>query len=45
MDMISSGSIDPSVLITHTFPFDGIMEAYDLFESHSDGVVKVAIKM
>ena len=45
MDMISSGSIDPSVLITHTFPFDRIMEAYDLFESQSDGVVKVAIKM
>lgn len=45
MDLIGSGSIDPSVLITHTFDFEDIMDAYDLFASREDGVMKVAIRM
>lgn len=45
MDLISEGRLDPSILITHEFPFDGIMEAYDLFSSGSDGVMKVLIRM
>ncbi len=43
MDLISQGRIDASCLITHRFPFDRIMEAYELFESRRDGVMKVAI--
>lgn len=45
MDLISSGAIDPSVLITHRFPFDDVMSAYELFASRSDGVMKVALSM
>lgn len=45
MDLISEGVLDPSVLISHEFPFDRIMEAYDLFSSGSEGVMKVLIRM
>lgn len=44
MGLISDGSIDPSVLVTHRFPFERIMDAYELFEGHLDGVMKVAIR-
>ena len=44
MDLVEKGVLDPSVLITHTFDFGDVMEAYDLFESRSDGVMKVALK-
>lgn len=43
MDLIERGRIDSSCLITHTFPFERIMDAYDLFASHRDGVMKVRI--
>lgn len=45
MDLIGTGRIDPSVLVTHRFTFDRIMDAYRLFESKSDGVMKVAVKV
>ena len=45
MELISSGAIDPSVLVTHRFPFEDVMSAYDLFASRSDGVMKVALSM
>lgn len=45
MDLIAEGRIDPSVLVTHRFGFDDIMEAYDLFSNHRDGVMKVAVKI
>ena len=45
MDMIASGDIDPSVLVTHRFDFDHIMDAYELFAEHRDGVMKVAVKV
>ena len=45
MDLIAEGRIDPSVLVTHRFGFDNIMEAYDLFENHRDGVMKVAVRI
>lgn len=44
MDLISEGSIDPSILVTHTFQSDEIMDAYDLFAEHRDGVMKVAVR-
>ena len=40
---ISEGKIDTTPLITHTFPFSKIEEAYDLFENRRDNVIKVAI--
>jgi threonine dehydrogenase-like Zn-dependent dehydrogenase len=44
MAMVQSGRFDPTPLLTHTFSLDHIVEAYDLFGSRRDGVLKVAIK-
>ena len=41
--LIEAGKLDATPLITHTFPLNRIEEAYDLFENHRDGVIKVAI--
>jgi alcohol dehydrogenase len=40
---VQSGRFDPLPLITHRFALDDIVEAYDLFSSRRDGVLKVAI--
>ncbi len=45
MDLISAGRLDPSFMITHSFRFDDVMEAYELFSSRRDGVMKVALRM
>lgn len=45
MDLISEGRLDPSILISHEFPFDRIMDAYDLFASGEGGVMKTLIRM
>ncbi len=44
MRLISEGKIDTAPLITHTYPFSQIEEAYDLFENHRDNVIKIAIQ-
>lgn len=44
MSVISSGRVDLSPLVTHTFKLDQIIDAYDLFAHQRDGVLKVAIK-
>ena len=41
---IKDGKIDTTPLITHTFPLSHIEEAYRLFESQEDGVMKIAIE-
>lgn len=43
LSLIEQGKIDTTPLITHRYPLSRIAEAYDLFESHRDGVIKVAI--
>lgn len=43
LSLIEEGRIDTTPLITHRFPLSEIAEAYRLFESRSDGVIKVAI--
>ena len=42
--LIAEGQIDTTPLITHRFPLNRIDEAYRLFESKADGVIKVAIE-
>ncbi len=42
-DVISSGRVDLSGLVTHRFKLDQIEEAYELFANQRDGVLKVAI--
>lgn len=44
LDLIAAGKIDTTPLITHTFSMKDIAAAYDLFEHHRDGVIKVAIR-
>jgi len=44
MAMVQSKRFDPTPLLTHTFSLDQIVEAYDLFGSRRDGVLKVAIR-
>jgi len=44
MEVIRSGRVDLTPLLTHTFPLDKISDAYQLFGSRADGVLKVAIK-
>ena len=43
LKLIEEGKIDTTPLITHTYPLNRILEAYDLFENRRDGVIKVAI--
>jgi alcohol dehydrogenase len=44
MEVVKSGRVDFTPLLTHTFSLDQIGEAYDLFGERQDGVLKVAIK-
>jgi threonine dehydrogenase-like Zn-dependent dehydrogenase len=44
MLMVQSKGFDPLPLLTHNFRLDEIVDAYDVFGSHRDGCLKVAIK-
>lgn len=43
MDVINSGRVDLSAMVTHRFSLDRIEQAYELFASQNDGVLKIAI--
>jgi alcohol dehydrogenase len=43
MALVEHGRLDLAPLLTHRFPLDRIGEAYELFASRADGVLKVAI--
>lgn len=45
MELIEKGRLDTSCLITHRTTFDKILEAYDVFESKKDGIIKYAVKV
>lgn len=42
LNLIASGKIDTTPLITHRFPLNRLDEAYRIFENRLDGVIKVA---
>jgi threonine dehydrogenase-like Zn-dependent dehydrogenase len=44
MAVVRSGRVDFTPLLTHTFSLDKIVDAYELFGSRTDDVLKVAIK-
>jgi alcohol dehydrogenase len=44
MEMVEHSRVDLTPLLTHKFPFDKIVEAYELFGAQRDGVMKVAIQ-
>lgn len=41
--LIAAGRLDTQPLITHTFPFERINQAFELFAAHADGVMKTAV--
>ena len=43
IQMISEGRIDTTHLITHRYPLSRIQEAYTLFATRADNVIKTAI--
>jgi L-iditol 2-dehydrogenase len=45
LDLIGRGEIDVSPMITHRFPFERVIEAYELARSRDDGAIKVIIEM
>jgi threonine dehydrogenase-like Zn-dependent dehydrogenase len=44
MEVVRSGRVDLTRLLTHTFPLEKINDAYELFGGRQDGVLKIAIK-
>lgn len=44
LEVVRNGRVDFTPLLTHTFPLDKIRDAYELFGSRADGMLKVAIK-
>jgi len=44
MELVKNERVNLRQLITHRFSLDDIEEAYRLFSSQSDGVIKVAIQ-
>jgi threonine dehydrogenase-like Zn-dependent dehydrogenase len=45
LDLIASGRIDVSSLITHRFPFADVLDAYELHRTRGDKCVKIVIEM
>ncbi len=45
IDLIASGAIDVRPLITHRFPFDGVLDAYEMHRTRADGAVKIVVEM
>ncbi|QHG89400.1 zinc-binding dehydrogenase [Malacoplasma iowae] len=45
IELIQNNRVDLTKLVTHTMPFDKIVEAYDFFANQKDGVLKIAIKL
>jgi threonine dehydrogenase-like Zn-dependent dehydrogenase len=45
IDLIASGAIDVSAMVTHRFPFDRVAEAYELAKTRDDGVMKIVVDM
>lgn len=44
MEVVKSGRVDLTPLLTHTFSLDKIGDAYEMFGERREGVLKVAIK-
>jgi threonine dehydrogenase-like Zn-dependent dehydrogenase len=45
LDLIGSGELDVGPILTHSFPFDQVMEAYELQNSMDEGAIKIVIEM
>ena len=45
LEMIASGELDVSPILTHRFPFERVLEAYELHHTQDEGAIKVIIDM
>ena len=45
LDYINSGAVDTAAMITHTFKFEQVLEAYELHHLQDEGAVKIVIDM
>ncbi len=45
MSVIESSRLDLKPMVTHRYPLDDIVAAYDLFSHQRDGVLKIALSM
>jgi 2-desacetyl-2-hydroxyethyl bacteriochlorophyllide A dehydrogenase len=45
MELVREHRVDLTPLLTHTYPLERIAEAYELFGSRKDNVIKVAIRV
>ena len=45
LEYISSGAVDTARMITHTFKFEDVLEAYELHHLQDEGAVKIVIDM
>jgi threonine dehydrogenase-like Zn-dependent dehydrogenase len=44
LDLIATGRIDPSPLLTHTMKLGSTVDAYAVFAGRKDGCVKIALE-
>ena len=45
LDLIAGGALDMSAVLMHRFPFDKVLEAYELYQNATDNAVKIVIDM
>ena len=45
LDWIAQEEIEVSPMLTHRFPFERVMEAYELVRTRDDGVIKAVVEM
>jgi len=45
LDYINSGAVDVASMVTHTFKFEDVFEAYELHRIQDEGAVKIVIDM
>jgi threonine dehydrogenase-like Zn-dependent dehydrogenase len=45
LELVASGAIDVSPLLTHRLPFDRVPEGYQLARDRNDGAIKIVIEM
>jgi threonine dehydrogenase-like Zn-dependent dehydrogenase len=45
MEVISSGFLDVSPVLTHRYLFEQVMEAYELQKTGVDGAVKILVDL
>ncbi len=43
--LIANGEIDVEPLITHTFPFDRVLDAYQMAHTRSDNCIKILVQI